>query len=996
MARLPQTLDVAAPRGARPSLDAPRPTDFGLGQLAQGMGDLAQAQQKEQALQADIRREADAKTADEVLRPYLAKVEGQFQAAAQTDAADHPNFAQASLAHLDDNLMGVLSSGDPGVREAMGLQAARYRVEVGQRAIEVQSKRQAGVAAAQQRQVDDHAVGGVVTQFETQWGALKTNEANNFDGSTPGHAAALQRDLGEVVKGLRESEAWKAMTPGQQAKADLWLENRQLEETLAANEVERTGAQTFMVRGALKNADALINNIASHPTAYGSFGTALVPILGSLPAQVREKLAPEIEAKAARSYIMGLANNGALDHAAAELDSGRFDTILPPELKLNLQGQIRGEAAQMANSQIEALRYGAEVDPDALRRNAAASGDPGLIAKADWAQAAGGAEGDALAAIGAGGAAARAALGDFASFVIDDLEGGDAYVANDNGKGPTRFGINQAANPDLNVATLTRAQATARVGRYWNAVGGSRLPPALAYVAADAAFNQGPERARQWLAQSDGDPAALIGLRAQAYQELARQPGQEKNLAGWMGRLKKVQDRALQIQAFANVQEGLSSDPIKYALQKNVAQVAPLPTDPAAGDFAAALQARARVGGILNRSYHAPFRMLDNGEAAFWRDRIAQDPTAGLALAERALEAVGPTNARALLGEVGLAGQAGVELHLADLAAAGNSPFARMAVQGLALKAKGQSLDKTLGTEIGDYLDDHKGLFAGQPETLLAVRQAAEAAALAESSTGQPRKAQNYVNEALGASRRQGAVFGGLTPINGGAAIAPMWLRADHFDEVLDHLAEGFAAKGIGPVYADTGKPIPARKISELRPMLMPNGRYRLLDSRGAAVMAPSPRPYDRNRAFAQRRDSYQTALSAPEETAFRAWVASAKVPFNPNQTDADYDMRGYWKDVASKGKSQTVMNGNDHRMHFPDTYKTPFHQSFSAESRYAAPGAPRWANDHQLVDPKTGRIVFDERAPPPRPAPRPFEMDLDAAAPALRARFGTTVVDQR
>jgi hypothetical protein len=138
---------------------------------------------------------------------------------------------------------------------------------------------------------------------------------------------------------------------------------------------------------------------------------------------------------------------------------------------------------------------------------------------------------------------------------------------------------------------------------------------------------------------------------------------------------------------------------------------------------------------------------------------------------------------------------------------------------------------------------------------------------------------------------------------------------------------------------------------------------------------------FDRNSQYA-RGGEYSTKLNPLEEAAFRQWVQTSKAPFDPNQPTQDYDMRGYWKDIASKGGNATQLNPNDGEMHFPDTYKTPFHQSFSAESRYAMPTAPKWANDHQLVG-SDGKVVFDETAPR-----APGGTDYAAQAEAERQRF--------
>jgi hypothetical protein len=105
----------------------------------------------------------------------------------------------------------------------------------------------------------------------------------------------------------------------------------------------------------------------------------------------------------------------------------------------------------------------------------------------------------------------------------------------------------------------------------------------------------------------------------------------------------------------------------------------------------------------------------------------------------------------------------------------------------------------------------------------------------------------------------------------------------------------------------------------------------------------------------------WTTPLKGASEGLFRTWLAANRVPFDPDEAAPDYDMRGYWKDVASNGVDQTAVNPNDQRVHYPDTYKTPYHESFSSESRYALPSAPSWINDHQLAD-QDGNVVYDER----------------------------------
>lgn len=113
-----------------------------------------------------------------------------------------------------------------------------------------------------------------------------------------------------------------------------------------------------------------------------------------------------------------------------------------------------------------------------------------------------------------------------------------------------------------------------------------------------------------------------------------------------------------------------------------------------------------------------------------------------------------------------------------------------------------------------------------------------------------------------------------------------------------------------------------------------------------------------RNAQFAKP-GPYQTQLSPAETAKFNTWVVANKVNFDPNEQNADYDMRGYWKDIASKGDNQTAVNSVDGQIHFPDTYKTPYGASFSAESKYATPDNPfKWSGEN-LVDQRSGQTVY-------------------------------------
>ena len=71
--------------------------------------------------------------------------------------------------------------------------------------------------------------------------------------------------------------------------------------------------------------------------------------------------------------------------------------------------------------------------------------------------------------------------------------------------------------------------------------------------------------------------------------------------------------------------------------------------------------------------------------------------------------------------------------------------------------------------------------------------------------------------------------------------------------------------------------------------------------------------------------------------------------------------MRGYYQQFKSDPEAaKTMINPNDGLPHFTDEHKTPYHATFSNESKYAKPGAPMWDEHDRLVTPQ-GQILFSE-----------------------------------
>lgn len=127
----------------------------------------------------------------------------------------------------------------------------------------------------------------------------------------------------------------------------------------------------------------------------------------------------------------------------------------------------------------------------------------------------------------------------FENFYVNFLaahEGG--WTADDGNGSPANFGVNQGANPDLDVLNLTQTDAKQILhDRYWVASGADRLPAPLAAIHGDTAINLGVRTANEFLALSGGDPEAYLELRDQKYQAIAEaDPEKAKYLPIWLSR----------------------------------------------------------------------------------------------------------------------------------------------------------------------------------------------------------------------------------------------------------------------------------------------------------------------------------------------------------------------------------------------------------------------------------------------------------------------------
>ena len=122
----------------------------------------------------------------------------------------------------------------------------------------------------------------------------------------------------------------------------------------------------------------------------------------------------------------------------------------------------------------------------------------------------------------------------------------EGYLSNhshDRG-GLTKYGISQNANPDIDVANLTREDAIAIYkDRYWDAIGADNMDMSTALVAFDASVNHGAGTAQRMLNETGGKIDSMLEWRMDYYDKIVdNDSSQSVFLAGWRNRIGHLAD----------------------------------------------------------------------------------------------------------------------------------------------------------------------------------------------------------------------------------------------------------------------------------------------------------------------------------------------------------------------------------------------------------------------------------------------------------------------
>lgn len=126
--------------------------------------------------------------------------------------------------------------------------------------------------------------------------------------------------------------------------------------------------------------------------------------------------------------------------------------------------------------------------------------------------------------------------GGFDNAVETVLSNEGGFNPSDMNGAPVKFGINQKANPGVDVKSLTRDDAKQIYhDKYWVPSGAELLAPNLQTPYFDA-YIRNPKMAKAALAKSGGDPAKFMDITDAYFGKLAKTPRGQKYAAAWATR----------------------------------------------------------------------------------------------------------------------------------------------------------------------------------------------------------------------------------------------------------------------------------------------------------------------------------------------------------------------------------------------------------------------------------------------------------------------------
>lgn len=321
-AKLPSTLPMQAPRGARPST-----ASVSLQPLAQAADVAAQelrgyAQIK--ALEAD-------QEAERLLTTFQQEHEPAFQARAAGWDGQTPGFAAREGEAYDLGIDSVMAqTDDPAVKLALRRRGDAGRAATLARATTFEATRRAEPIrqAEAARRVTQITAGDIA--FNTAYGATVKPIYDSFDGQ--GEEGLMPRVMAAFDAAMTATEPtvpeavrpeWRAAMAGRRAK-----------EAAQAFAIEEKARSFATASKAVEQGRVLTNQVMTNPALFSDNLRSVETLASALPVgEVRERFVTEARADLVGARMQGLAREKQGERAKAELNSGVYDAWLDPAVK---------------------------------------------------------------------------------------------------------------------------------------------------------------------------------------------------------------------------------------------------------------------------------------------------------------------------------------------------------------------------------------------------------------------------------------------------------------------------------------------------------------------------------------------------------------------------------------------------------------------------------------------------------------------------------------
>lgn len=330
MAKIPDAPDLAPVDAPAPSTSAVAPTDLGLSSIAQGLDQAGTYERRAQMTQIRLQAQSDKKA----VQPQILKLVNDNADAFVGDAAQWtgtPGFAQDQIAKARTRAQAAVDANPdwtPGQKSEFQAASSQVTQQYGLRAIDHEAQ------VLQQHQADAMNVqaNGALTNFQTAYAPQAQKLRDDYNGSQTGLAQAALQAFDTAAQ-----DAVQGAPAQVQPKLQVQFSLMRTEEASKFGALEAHGADAFVYKNGIDQAQGLINTISSNPTAYDSVVDNNLPALvATLPAGLRKDALHDLTAQAAQARVRGLIQSNMPGQAQTELNGGAYDDFLKPEEKEQL------------------------------------------------------------------------------------------------------------------------------------------------------------------------------------------------------------------------------------------------------------------------------------------------------------------------------------------------------------------------------------------------------------------------------------------------------------------------------------------------------------------------------------------------------------------------------------------------------------------------------------------------------------------------------------